>query len=426
MIAFPLEDDGGRLCIDGVSALDLTEEFDTPLYVISENKIRENYRRLKSALQSSYSKAKIFYSAKANTNLSVLRILESEGACLDAVSPGEVLLALKAGFPPSRILFTGTSVRDDELSYLIREGIYINVDALSELRRLLRLITPDVLSVRVNPEFGAGHHEHVITAGKMSKFGIWEDDAVKAYEMAKAAGVRRFGIQMHIGSGIMDVEPFILAGEKLMKIAKKIHEDVGVDFEFMDFGGGIGVPYRPEEKQVDLKSFSEKLVGLFLRRVREYSLGEPELWFEPGRYLVAEAGVLLTRVNTVKPTPFRTFVGVDAGFNVLIRPAMYGSYHHILVANRLDEPLKELYDLCGPLCESGDVFARDRLLPEISEGDLIAILNAGAYGFSMSSTYNSRPRPPEILVNKGRYQLVRARETFEDLLKGQRTAEWLE
>lgn len=211
-----------------------------------------------------------------------------------------------------------------------------------------------------------------------------------------------------------------------MKIAKKIHEDVGVDFEFMDFGGGIGVPYRPEEKQVDLKSFSEKLVGLFLRRVREYSLGEPELWFEPGRYLVAEAGVLLTRVNTVKPTPFRTFVGVDAGFNVLIRPAMYGSYHHILVANRLDEPLKELYDLCGPLCESGDVFARDRLLPRISEGDLIAILNAGAYGFSMSSTYNSRPRPPEILVNKGRYQLVRARETFEDLLKGQRTAEWLE
>jgi diaminopimelate decarboxylase len=426
MIASPLENVGGELYIDGVSALDLADEFDTPLYVISENKIRENYRRLKSALRSIYSKARVFYSAKANTSLSVLRILEREGAGLDAVSPGEVFLALKAGFPPSRILFTGTSVRDDELSYLIREGICINVDALSELRRLLGLTTPDVLSVRVNPEFGAGHHEHVITAGEMSKFGIWEDDAVKAYEVAEAAGVKRFGIQMHIGSGIMDAEPYILAAEKLMRIAQKIHKDVGVDFEFMDFGGGIGVPYKPEEKQVDLKSFSEKLVGLFLKRVREYSLGEPELYFEPGRYLVAEAGVLLTRVNTVKPTPFRTFVGVDAGFNVLIRPAMYGSYHHILVSNKLDEPPKELYDICGPLCESGDVFARDRLLPKISEGDVIAILNAGAYGFSMSSTYNSRPKPPEILVNKGQHQLVRARETFEELLKGQRTAEWLE
>jgi len=426
MIVFPLENVGGELYIDGVSTLTLAEEFDTPLYVISENKIRENYRRLKSALTSRYSRTRIFYSAKANTNLSVLRLLKSEDASLDAVSPGEVFLALKAGFPPNRILFTGTSVRNDELSYLIREGVYINVDALSQLERLLRLATPGMLSVRVNPELGAGHHEHVITAGKSSKFGVWEDDAVKAYELAKAAGVNRFGIQMHIGSGIMDAEPFVLAAERLLEIARNTHEKVDIDFEFIDLGGGIGVPYRPEEREIDLQSFSKKLVGLFKRRIEDYSLGEPELWFEPGRYLVAEAGVLLTRVNTVKHTPFRSFMGVDAGFNLLIRPAMYGSYHHILVANKLNELPEKRYDVCGPLCESGDIFARDRLLPEISEGDLLAILNAGAYGFSMSSTYNSRPRAPEILVNNRRYQLVRTRETFEDLLKGQRTVEWLE
>ncbi len=426
MIAFPLENIGGELYIDGVSTLNLAEEFDTPLYVVGENKVRENYRRLRSALLSHYGKTRIFYSAKANTNLSVLRILDSEGAGLDAVSPGESFLALKAGFPPNRVLYTGTSVRDDELSYLIKEGICINIDSLSQLERLLRLATPEVLSVRVNPELGAGHHEHVITAGKMSKFGVWEDDAVKAYELAKATGVNRFGIQMHIGSGIMDAEPFVLAAEKLLGIARNIHEKVDIDFEFIDLGGGIGVPYKPEEKEVALQSFSEKLVGLFKRRVDDYSLGDPELWFEPGRYLVAEAGVLLTRVNTVKHTPFRSFVGVDAGFNLLIRPAMYGSYHHILVANKLNDLPEKRYDVCGPLCESGDIFARDRMLPEISEGDLLAILNAGAYGFSMSSTYNSRPRAPEILVNKGRYQLVRARETFDDLLKGQRTAEWLE
>jgi len=426
MVVFPLEDKGGVLYIDGVSTLTLAEEFDTPLYVISENKIRENYRRLRSALSSMYGKTRIFYSAKANTNLSVLRILENEGASLDAVSPGEVFLALKAGFQPNRILFTGTSVRDDEMSYLIREGICINIDALSQLERLIRLTTPEVLSVRVNPELGAGHHEHVITAGELSKFGVWESDAVKAYEIAKAAGVQQFGIQMHIGSGIMDAEPYVLAAEKMLRIARNIHEGVGIDFDFIDVGGGIGVPYRPEEKEIDLQSFSEKLVGLFIRRVADYSLGEPELWFEPGRYLVAEAGILLTKVNTVKHTLFRSFVGVDAGFNLLIRPAMYGSYHHILVANRLNEPSTESYDICGPLCESGDIFARDRRLPRVSEGDLLAVLNTGAYGYSMSSTYNSRPRAPEALVNKGRHRLVRARETFEDLLKGQRTAEWLE
>jgi diaminopimelate decarboxylase len=415
-----LENRDGVLYVDGVSTLKLAEEFDTPVYVMSERRIRGNYRRLHEALSEHYSKVRIYYSAKANTNLSVLKILKSEGGSIDVVSPGEVFLALKAGFQPENILFTGTSVRDDELRFLVDSGVTVNIDSLSQLKRLLKIHVPSLLSVRVNPEVGAGHHEHVITAGKQSKFGIWEDGVVEAYRTAKEAGVERFGVQMHIGSGVLTVEPFLPAAEKLLEIAHLVHEKVGVDFEFIDFGGGIGVPYRPEEKPLDLGLYAEKVLGLYKKRIKEYDLGEPFFCVEPGRYLVCEAGVLLTAVNTVKVTPFKKFVGVDAGFNTLIRPAMYGSYHPVVVASKLDEPEEEVCDVAGPICESGDLLARDRRLPKVREGDLLAILNAGAYGFSMSSQYNSRPRCAEVLVKEGEYTLIREKEPFETLLKGQK------
>lgn len=416
----------GELYVDEISSLKLADEFDTPLYVMSESRIREKYRRLYSAFSRNYDKFRILYSAKANTNLSILKILEEMGTGVDTVSPGEVFLALEAGFPPHHIFHTGVSVRKDELEYLLRKGVMINVNSLSQLKRLLQKGRPKTLSVRVNPKLGAGHHEHVVTGGKKSKFGNYERTASKAYEIAKAAGVKRFGIHMHIGSGIMEVPPFIRAAEKLLDIAIKIHERVGINFDFVNFGGGIGIPYEPEEREFDIELFSEKLVDLFKKKSREYTLRDPELWLEPGRYIVGEAGILLTRVNTIKVTPFRRFAGVDAGFNTLIRPSMYGSYHHILVANKLDEPPREKYDVVGPLCESGDVLARGRLLPRLSEGDLLAILNAGAYGYSMSSQYNSRPRPAEVLVKEGRYDLIRERETLQDLLKGQKIMERLE
>jgi len=412
--------------IAGVSSLRLAEEFDTPLYVMSERRIRDNYRRVHSALSEHYSKVRVYYSAKANTSLTVLRILETEGAYLDAISPGEVYLALKAGFPTERILFTGTSVRTDELKYLVESGVMINIDSLSQLKRLLESHVPDLLSVRVNPEVGAGHHEHCITAGKKSKFGIWGEDVVKAYRTAERSGVGRFGIHMHIGSGILTVDPFLLAAEKLLEMAHRVHGEVGLEFEFIDFGGGIGVAYKPEEEPLDLALYAEEVLGLFKRRIEEYSLGEPFLCVEPGRFIVCDAGVLLTLVNTVKVTPFRKFVGIDAGFNTLIRPAMYGSYHPMVVANRLNEPDKEVYDISGPICESGDLLARDRRLPEIHEGDLLAILNAGAYGFSMSSQYNSRPRCAEVLVRNGQCALIRERETFETLLERQKHPPYLE
>jgi diaminopimelate decarboxylase len=419
----PLENRQGTLFFSGVSAMELSEKFDTPLYVVSERRIRENYRRLHNSLARNYEKVRVYYAAKANSNLSLLKILETEGAYLDAVSPGEVSMALTTGFPPDHILFTGTSVRNDELKFLTDSHITINVDSLSQLDRLLKITVPKVLSVRVNPEIGAGHHEHCITAGKNTKFGLWENDALKAYKTAKKAGVKRFGIHMHVGSGVLDVEPFVLALDKLLSVAQKAHDETDVSFEFVDMGGGLGVPYKPEDKELDLAFFSGEMLSLFKSKIDEYDLGEPFFCVEPGRYLVCDASILLTTVNTVKVTPFKKFINVDAGFNTLVRPTMYGSYHQVLVANKLGALEEETYDVVGPVCESGDVLAKDRWLPKIEEGDLLAVLNTGAYGYSMSSQYNARPRAAEVLVKNGKYALIRERETLDDLMSGQRIAE---
>jgi diaminopimelate decarboxylase len=423
MIHELFESRNGELYVDGISTVELAKKYDTPLYVISEKRVRENYNRLCKALTSNYPKVSIHYAAKANSNLSVLKILETAGANLDVVSPGEVSMALTSGFPPDRILFTGTSVRTDELEFLVNSNVTVNIDSLSQLDRLLKLSVPKILSVRVNPEVGAGLHSHVITAGKQSKFGLWEADALQAYEISKKAGVERFGIQMHIGSGILDPKPFVQALEKLLHIAKKVHERLGITFEFVDMGGGFGVPYKPEDTELDLEVFSEKVLSLFKSRIEKDGLGEPNFCVEPGRYLVADASILLTAVNTVKTTPFKKFIGVDAGFNTLVRPTMYGSYHQIIVANKLNAPEEAVCDVVGPICESGDVLAKDRRLPLIQEGDLLAVLNVGAYGFAMSSQYNARPRAAEVLVKSGKVTIVREREQLDDLVKGQRMAE---
>ena len=230
---------------------------------------------------------------------------------------------------------------------------------------------------------------------------------------------------MHIGAGNLSVEPFLSAFEAMLAMAHKVRQQTGIQFAFIDMGGGLGVPYKLGEKELDLALFFEQLLTLFKKRVDEYDLGTPFFCVEPGRYLVCDAAVLLTKVNTLKTTPYKKYAGVDAGFNTLVRPILYGSYHHILVANNLNAPGTELYDVAGPICESGDLLAKERLLPSLREGDLLAIMNAGAYGFSMSSTYNSRPRGAEVLVKDSRCALIRERETFEDLLAKQKLAEWL-
>ena len=417
-LRWPFENSGGVLSIDGVSSTQLADEYGTPLFVYSENRIRTNVNLLKKAVQKHYPNTRILFACKSNTNISILEVLRDEGVEIDVVSPGETFLALEAGFSPEEILYTGTSVREDELKYLLDAGIRLNIDSVSQMSRLLQLGIPVTVSVRINPEIGAGHHEHVITAGPDVKFGVWESQAPEAYRLALDAGVSRFGIQMHIGSGIMDVSNFIKAVNRLLEIARHVKDETGITFDFIDIGGGIGVPYKPGEERVDLDFFFERLFGFMEKRLDELDLGRPEIWLEPGRFLVAESGVLLTRVTTLKSSPGKEFVGVDAGFNTLVRPAMYGSYHHIHSASGLDEPT-QAYTVYGPLCESGDIFARDRVIPKVEEGDLLAIMNAGAYGFSMSSHYNSRPKAAEVIAMDGESWLIRERETLQDLLRGQ-------
>lgn len=419
----PLEDRKGNLFFDGVSVKELAQKYDTPLYVVSEKRIRDNYNRVFDALTGGYKYVRIYYAAKANSNLTVLKILQSQGAYLDTVSPGEVFMGLVCGYAPERIMFTGTSVRNDELKMLSDANVTVNIDSLSELERLLKIGVPQVLSVRVNPEVGAGHHEHCITAGPDSKFGLWEEETIQAYAIAKRARVERFGIHMHIGSGILDLEPYVQAVDKLLSIAKRVHDEAGVNFEFIDVGGGFGVPYTLEDQEFDWAAFASKVVAPFKSKVAEYGLGKPYLCVEPGRYLVCDASVLLTTVNTVKTTPSKKFVGVDAGFNTLVRPTMYGSYHQVLVSNKLGAAEKETYDVVGPICESGDVLAKDRKMPKVEEGDVLAVLNAGAYGFSMSSNYNARPRAAEVMIRQGKPVVIREREQLDNLTANQPTGE---
>ena len=412
--------DKNHLDLGGADACEIAEKFGTPLYVIDENRIRDNYNRFFDAFSKYYSDFKVFYACKANTNLAVMKILEEEGCCIDAVSPGEVYTSKKRGFAGERILFTGNNITDDELKYVVEQDAVLNIDSVSALERLAKIIDPNGLKIsfRVNPMVGAGHHDHCITGGVMSKFGIMDSEAVEVYKLAKELGFNPVGMHSHIGSGILDPEPFKLAIESTMDIAGKVHKEAEIDFEFLDFGGGVGIPYTPEEKLLDLDHFAKENMTLFKEKLKEYDMGNPTLYLEPGRYIVGDASVLLVTVNSVKQS-YRKFIGVDAGFNTLLRPAMYDSYHHIVVANKMNEEAREKVDVAGNVCESGDLFARDRLLPAIEEGDILAILNAGAYGFTMSSNYNSRPKTAEVLVKDGNCFLVREKETFEDLFNKQ-------
>jgi diaminopimelate decarboxylase len=410
----------GNLTIGGADALELADNYNTPLYVIDEERIKNNYRRLYSAFSNHYADFKMFYACKANTNLAVMKILEKEGSGIDAVSPGEIYTSLLAGFHPSKILYTGNNVTDEELKFAVASGVRINLDSISQLERLSKIPHTNgmEISFRVNPMVGAGHHDHCITGGPLSKFGIMEEEAVEVYKMAQDLGFKPVGIHTHIGSGILDPEPFMLAVRTLMDIAGRVKEGAEVNFDFIDFGGGIGIPYTPEESKLDINNFASKITDLYKDKLGEYGLGKPTMCIEPGRYLVGDASVLLTRVNTVKQS-YRKFIGVDAGFNTLLRPTMYGSYHHVVVAQKpLSEPTQKI-DIAGDVCESGDLFARDRPMPDIEEGDLLAILNAGAYAFSMSSQYNSRPKAAEVLVSKDESNIIRERETFADLLAKQ-------
>jgi len=406
--------DNGQMMIGGLKATEIAERFGTPCYVTDENAVRENFQRIKGAFKP-YMPVRVHYACKANAALAILRILQQEGSHIDAVSIGEVDACLRAGFAPERILYTGVNVSNKELAQLVNRGVHINVDSFSELRRLAHISTEVPISLRVNPQVGAGHHAHVVTGAKTTKFGIPKDQILRAYDEALALGFMPFGLHAHIGAGVQEVTPFVQVTEVLVGMMNELEDKLGLKLEVLDLGGGIGIPYRPDDRPMDVDAYAREVTAHIKDKCSAKTVA-----IEPGRYIIADTTVLLTSVVDVKVTPEKNFAGVDAGFNTLLRPAFYGSYHHVAVANKFGRKVEKVYDVVGPICETGDFIAKERFLPLLEEGDVLAVYDAGAYGFTMSSNYNMRGRPREVLVKDHDAGLIREAESTDDLLRLER------
>ncbi len=415
----------GVLHVGGVSAESLAEQFGTPFYVYDAAVIRRQCRRVRSAFATLPFRP--FYAMKANSNLAVLRLIRAQGFGCDAVSPGEIHLALAAGFAADDIWFTCSNVSDDDLRAIPDARIVINVNSMSEVDRCVALELRNPVAIRVNPDVGAGHHHDVVTAGEKVKFGLDLAEIDTARMLIEDSGGQVVGLHAHIGSGVQDPTPLLSAARRLTHAAGGFP-----NLRWINFGGGFGTAYKPEEIDFDVESYAARLSTIVGSYLRERGLTGI---IEPGRYLVAESGLLITRVTAKRISSGIEWIGCDTGFNHLARPSKYNAYHHIVNASRgsagglrtsIDPTiLTEEAIVAGNLCESGDVFTRSsagepvaRSLEPTTVGDLIALCDAGAYGFSMASHYNSRLLPPEILVEDGAAQLVRQRQTFDDLVRG--------
>lgn len=403
-----MSNDNNQLKIGKITASLLIKRFGSPLFVYDEQCIRNRARGLRQAI--TYPQTQLLYSCKANTNPVIMKIIREEDYGIDTVSPGEIYLSLKSGFKSDEISFTGNNSTESELHYAIKNHILINVDSLSQLEKLGKIKSGLTISLRINPDVGEGHHEHVITGGPDSKFGIWVHQLNKAKEIARKYRLKIIGLHHHIGSGILDSEPFLDAMEILLNIAITFQ-----GLEFINLGGGLGVPYSPDQKPLDLLKFGQMVSEKFSRFCKHYGK-QLTLILEPGRYLVCESGILLATVTAIKETPEHIFVGTDSGFNHLIRHSFYNAYHTIINASRL-KGSKQFVAVCGNICESGDMFTHGREITKFQESDIVAIFNAGAYGYSMGSQYNTRPRPAEVLVNGRNSKLIRRRETFADMIR---------
>ncbi len=406
----------GRLTVGGIDAVHLAREYGTPLYITDEERIRANYRRFAAA----FPQADVYYAVKANGSLAVLSILAQEGAGADVFSDGELYAALLAGIKPERILFNGNAQTDTELTMACQTGVRVSVDSLDELRTLSAIAseagTVAEIAFRVNPDVSPLTHPKIATGLATSKFGIPHTQVPACYaEALSLEGVQPVGIHCHIGSQILELSPFAEMMTKMMDLVATLKTKLKLELDFIDIGSGLGIPYTGTAPTPS--DLANVVLPIFSARSQALDI-HSRLILEPGRYIVGDATVLLCTVNTVKEAQ-RTFVGVDAGFNLLLRPTLYDAYHEVVVANKLDEAPARTYTIAGPICESGDILAKDRHLPVIKKGDNIAILDTGAYGFAMSSQYNGRRRSAEVLVNEGAVTSIRRREEYSDLLTGQ-------
>ena len=392
----------------------LAEKYGTPLYVYNETVLRTRCRELKNLLP--YPNFKVNYSAKANTNLTILRIVHDEGLLVDAMSPGEITIELKAGFKPSEILYICNNVSDEEMRFAIDAGVGTSVDSLSQLERYGQLNNGGKVALRINPGVGAGHHEKVITGGKNTKFGIDPNYLDNIKHLLSQYRLRLAGLNHHIGSLFLTPDTYIEAATFLLDFAANFP-----GIEFIDFGGGFGIPYRKKngEQRLDLDALGNRLQQVIDDWVHRTGL-TPMIKVEPGRYIVAESGILLGQVHSIKTNGIRKYIGTDIGFNVLARPIMYNAYHEIEVYHddHQETDASEVVTIVGNICETGDILAKDRSLPAITEGDILGILDAGAYGMVMSSNYNCRLRPAEVLITtEGDAVLIRKRDELEDLFR---------
>jgi diaminopimelate decarboxylase len=415
----------GTLHIGNVSSTDLADRYGTPLYVYDAEIIRRQIGRVKRAFAALPFRP--FYAMKANGALAILDLVRGAGFGCDAVSPGEIHIAQKAGFTPDNIWFTCSNVSDDDLRAIGDERIVINVNSMSEIDRILALDLRNPVALRINTDIGAGHHVDVVTAGGGVKFGIDLAEVESARMVIEDSGRKVVGIHAHIGSGIDSIAPLIESARRLLDPATSFP-----NLRWLNFGGGISVPYEPGAAEFPIDEYGAELTRIAGRMLRARDL---TAILEPGRYLVAESGTLLSRVTSRRLSGGQFWIGVDTGFNHLVRPSKYGAYHHIVNASKGSPgSLRQTFDakamtdtvvVAGNLCESGDVFTRSesgrvltRTIDRTSVGDLLAFCDAGAYGFSMASLYNARLLPPEIMVDGDQSRLIRERQGYGDLVKG--------
>ncbi len=391
------------------SLIALAAKYGTPLYVYEGETIKEKYHQLLNCFP--YDKKKLFYAMKANYNLSILRLLEKEGANIDAVSPAEVLLALKAGFTKDRIIFTANMMTEKEIHQASKLGVLFNVGSLSELEQYGKSYPGSDICLRFNPDVVAGFHKSVRTGGKDTKFGIPLHRLEESKAIAGKYNLKVIGVHEHTGSGIPETVNMMEGFRNILAIIKRKHFP---DLQFADFGGGFKVPYKPEEEHKDYQRFGDEVIKQLRECCGEYGR-ELYIYFEPGRYIVAESGTLLVTVTAVK-ADWKNIAGTDSGFPQLIRPMFYDAYHEIKNLSNPDGKFNT-YDIAGNICETGDYFAVQRELPEIRKDDVLAIMNAGAYCYSMGGIYNLRPMPAEVLVLNGKDKLVRKGLSPEELVR---------
>ncbi len=400
----------GQLFCEEVPLTEVVRQIGTPCYVYSKTSIRDNYRHFGNTF--SKLKSRICYAVKANSNLAILKLLQEEGSGFDVVSGGELHRLQKLGIDASRVVFSGVGKSPEEVKMSLDWGpVKINIESLEEIEVVGRVARRRGVSLpvsfRINPDVDARTHPYIATGLRENKFGIDIEAWAQIPDLLRPWSELRFeGIGFHIGSQILDLAPFLEAFDKLKDLADRFRK-LGFSVTFLNLGGGIGIPYQ-EEPPVDLKQYA--------RHVEDHH-GNYQILFEPGRYIVGAAGVLLNRVLYRKVGQEKTFIIVDGAMNDLMRPSLYNAYHRILPVEQRDGAITA--DVVGPICESGDFFARGRTLPNVAKGDYLAVMDAGAYGFVLSSNYNSRPRPAEVMIDGHQIQLIRKRELYQDLWRGE-------